>query len=219
MKRKSLALTLMVAFGLSLGSAWQTVPAFSQPEKIAYTSLLRCTREESILKALTLLEKSQHGRASLTTIVNKPIRIVFKDMKMVHKALKNYDALSWISNQGQQVIFINDKHRQAPPEALAAVIAHEAMHDDPFNSLYEEVESWQVEARVWMELKAMNPELAKVGSGQNALVDRENRIEEEYRKGSLAVFVRNTPGYQGLPEVSPGFGPTSISNEDAQTTF
>jgi hypothetical protein len=219
MKRKSLAFTLATALGLLTWSVGPNIPAFSQAETIPYTTLLRCTREEPLLKALTLLENSQTGKASLATILNKPVRIVFKDMKMVHKALKNYDALSWISNQGQQVIFINEKHRMAPPEALAAVIAHEALHDDPFNSLQEEVESWQVEARVWVEFKGKNPELAKIPPGQSALVDRENRIEEEYRKGSLASFVRGTPGYQGLPEVSPGFGPTSISNKDNQTAF
>jgi hypothetical protein len=99
------------------------------------------------------------------------------------------------------------------------MIAHEAMHDDPFNSLSEEVESWQVEAQVWMEMKARNPQLGKIPVGQNALVDRENKIEEEARKGTLAAFVRTSPGYQGLPEISPGFGPTSISNRDAKSAF
>jgi hypothetical protein len=127
-------------------------------------------------------------------------------MAQINKSLKNYDALSWMSNRGEQVIFVNEKHRSAPPEALAALISHEAMHEDEFNSLNEEVQSWQFEAAVWMELKAKNPALAQIPEGVNALVDRENRLEEETRQGTLEKFVRSSPGYQGLPEDSPGFG-------------
>jgi hypothetical protein len=186
---------------LSLGLA--TYPAFSQPH-YSMTSYLRCTRDMQIMQALTLMEEGQ-GQASLRRIVNKPMRVIFKDMKSMNKALRNYDALSWISNQGEQVIFVNDKHRDAPPAALAALISHEAMHEDEFNSVTEEVQSWQHEASVWMEMKARNPELSKIQPGLHPLVDRENRIEEEYRKGTLARFVRSSPGYKGLPEASPGF--------------
>ena len=186
-------------------------PAFSQTH-YSMTAFLRCTRDEAIMKAFALMQQGG-GEASLTRIVNKPMRVIFKDMKTINKTLKNYDALSWLSNQGEQVIFVNEKHRTAPPEALAALISHEAMHDDEFNSLSEEIQSWQHEAEVWMEMKAKNPELAKIPTGSCALVDRENRIETEYRKHTLDNFVRNSPGYQGLPEESPGFGAISASRE------
>jgi hypothetical protein len=148
------------------------------------------------------------SQTSLYHIINTPVRVIFKDMKSMNKALSNYDALSWISNQGEQVIFVNEKHRNAPPAALAALISHEAMHNDEFNSLEEEVQSWQHEARVWMEMKSRNPALSKIQPGLSPLVDRENRIETEYSKGSLASFVRSSPGYKGLPESSPGFAST-----------
>ena len=178
-------------------------PAFSQTH---YTTnaFLRCTRDESIMKAFTLMGDGR-GETSLDRIVNRPMRVIFKDMSTLHKALKNYDALSWISNQGEEVIFINEKHRNAPPEALAALISHEAMHDDEYNSLNEEVQSWRHEAVVWMELKAKNPVLANLPIGRYPLVDRENRIEAEYHKGNLEKFVRSSPGYQKLPETSPGY--------------
>lgn len=162
------------------------------------------------MKAFSLMQNG-HGESSLTRIVNKPMRVIFKDMKAINKSLRNYDALSWISSHGEQVIFVNEKHRDAPPEALAALIAHEAMHEDEFNSVSEEIQSWRHEAVVWMEMKARNPELAKIPPGLYPLVDRENRIESEYRKHSLDNFVRSSPGYQGLPEASPGFGATSAS--------
>jgi len=179
------------------------IPAFSQ-SRYSMAILLRCTREDAIMKAFALMADSQ-GEPSLRRIVSKPIRVLFKDMKTLNKGLKNYDALSWISNQGEQVIFINQKHSAAPAEALAAMIAHEAMHDDEFNSLSEETASWEFEARVWMEMKARNPVLAEIPAGQSLLVDRENTIETEYRKGTLKQFVRSRPGYLQLPETSPGF--------------
>ena len=185
-------------------------PAFSQTH-YTMNAYLRCTRDDTIMKAFTLMG-SGRGETSLDRIVNKPMRVIFKDLKTMHKALKNYDALSWISNQGEEVIFINEKHRNAPPEALAALIAHEAMHDDEYNSLSEEVHSWKHEAVVWMELKAKNPSLAKIQPGADALVDRENRIESEFLKGHLEQFVRTSPGYQQLPETSPGFTTTTAAD-------
>ena len=41
-------------------------------------------------------------------------------------------------------IYINPKHEAAPPAALAALLAHEALHQDEYNSLSEEEkEKWR----------------------------------------------------------------------------
>lgn len=184
-------------------------PAFSQTH-YTMNAFLRCTRDDSIMKAFKLMSDG-YGESSLSRIVNRPMRVIFKDMTTLHKSLKNYEALSWISNQGEEIIFINEKHRNAPPEALAALISHEAMHDDEYNSLNEEVQSWRHEADVWLEMKAKNPSLAKIPAGQFPLVDRENRIADEARKGTLEKFVRSSPGYRKLPESSPGFTVTTAA--------
>jgi hypothetical protein len=167
-------------------------------------SLLRCTRDQAILQAFDHMVGSS-GETSLDLIVQKPVRVFFKDLGTLNKKVRNFDALSWLSTDGQQVIFINEKHRGAPPEALASLIAHEAMHDDLENSLREEIAGWDKEAEVWMEMKTENPQLASIPVGQYPLVDRLNRIEEEKKKGVLDSFVRNNPGYKGLAETSPGF--------------
>lgn len=186
-------------------------PAFSQTH-YSMTAFVKCTRDVPILKAFELMQEGA-GETSLSRIVKKPMRVIFKDMSTIHKALRNYDALSWMSAQGEQVIFVNEKHRDAPPEALAALIAHEAMHDDAFNSVSEEIQSWRHEAIVWMEMKARHPELSDIQPGLYPLVDRENKLESEYRKNSLDAFVRNSPSYQGLPESSPGFNAKSASTQ------
>lgn len=202
---------IALAAMLIAGAAWPMLPAFSQI-RYTMTGFLRCTRDDAIMQAFQLMQGSQ-GEPSLRRIVTKPMRVLFKDMKTLHKRLKNYDALSWISSYGEQVIFINEKHRDAPPEALAAMIAHEAMHDDEFNSLSEETASWRHEAEVWIEMKSRNPELADIPPGTHPLVDRLNDIETHHRNGTLEAFVHELPGYQGLPEVSPGYGQT-IGSKD-----
>lgn len=182
------------------------VPLFSQAGYSPYSlpTLMRCTRDAEIVRAFRLLENSQ-GASSLHHIVNKPVRVIFKDMATLGKNLRNYDALSWMSFNGEQMIFINQKHKNAPPEALAALIAHEALHDDAQNSLQEEVASWAFEATVWKELSSHNVTLKQIPPGLFPLLDRERRIETEAQRGTLDGFVRKNAGYQGLPESSPGY--------------
>lgn len=207
-------LTILMAgfFGLAFPGTVVNPPAFSQTH-YTMNAFLRCTRDDAIMRAFNLMSDG-HGESSLERIVNRPMRVIFKDMSTLHKSLKNYDALSWISNQGEEVIFINEKHRGAPPEALAALISHEAMHDDEYNSLSEEVQSWTHEATVWMEQKSKNPALAQIPPGKSPLVDRENKIEAEYKKGTLEKFVRSSPGYQKLPESSPGFNVSTATAKE-----
>lgn len=200
-KKRVLAAALLAVSGLSLLSALP--PAFSQ-NKYATVTLLRCSRDQAILEAFNHMVDSA-GEPSLDIIVNKPVRVFFKDLGTLNKKVKNYDALSWISVDGQQVIFINEKHRNAPPQALASIIAHEAMHNDFDNSIREEIAGWQKEASMWAEMKQEHPELASIPAGQYPLVDRLNRIEIEARQGTLDAFVRSNQGYKGLPERSPGF--------------
>ncbi|MBY0403371.1 MAG: hypothetical protein K2X66_05700 [Cyanobacteria bacterium] len=194
--------TLCLTF-LATGLLTINPPAFSQ-SKYPMVSLLRCTRDQSILEAFNYMVGSS-GEPSLDVIVNKPVRVFFKDLGLLNQKVKNFDALSWLSTDGQQVIFINEKHRGAPPEALAAIIAHEAMHDDLDNSVLEEIAAWQKEAGVWAEMKRVNPSLAVIPEGKYPLVDRLNKIADEKQKGTLEAFVRANPGYKGLSEHSPGY--------------
>jgi hypothetical protein len=200
---KSVWITSCLLAGLVLLNLMEVPVAFSQ-NKYPMGSLLRCTRDQPLIQALEEMVGSS-GEYALDQIVKKPVRVIFKDLGTLSRKLKSFDALSWLSVDGQQVIFISDRHRTAPPEALAAIIAHEALHNDFHNSITEEITGWQKEAEVWIEKKRQNPELAEIPAGAFPLVDRLNRIEQEYRRGNLVQFVRNNPGYAGLPETSPGF--------------
>ena len=180
------------------------VSAFSQ-NRYSLAAFYRSTHDEPIIQAFYRLQASESGEDILEAIVEKPVRVIFKDLQEISKKVRNYDALSWISTTGHHAVFINHRHKGAPPEALAALIAHEVLHDDAANSLNEEVAGWSREAAVWQELKAKHPELASIPKGTYPLVDRLNLLEEKYKNGQMAHFVREQAAYQGLPETSPGY--------------
>ncbi|MDX2083954.1 MAG: hypothetical protein SFZ03_01020 [Candidatus Melainabacteria bacterium] len=181
------------------------VPATLPPKQVYTTSdFLRCTREPALFEAMRQLSGTS-GERSLQRMVRRPSRILFKDLREMGKAVAAFDALSWLGFDGQHAVFVHVRHRGAPPEALAALIAHEALHDDAQNSLREEVALWAVEATVWHEMKQRNPQLSAIAPGKFPLVDRLNQLESALLQGRLEALVRSNGGYQGLPEQSPGF--------------
>ena len=105
-------------------------------------------------------------------ITNRPIKVEFIELGTIKPMYQNYDALG-IKKKNQLYIYINQKHKEAPKEALAALLSHEALHQDEYNSLNEETYAWTMEAKVWGELSRKNPAAAAVKS---SLVDRENTL-------------------------------------------
>ena len=104
-------------------------------------------------------------------------------------------------------IYINEKHRNSPPEALAALLAHEAIHQDEFASLNEETYAWTMEVAVWIKLTEKNPDVI---NDVSSLVSRENMLKKLFVKGNytdkyIKKAVYTNPGYKNLPTRSPGF--------------
>ena len=104
-------------------------------------------------------------------------------------------------------VYINPKHEYAPPGALAALLAHEAIHQDEYNSLNEETYAWTMEAVVWNEILKRFPESNNLDS---ALVTRENILKQLLEKGNYTnKYIKKTvyanEGYKNLPISSPGF--------------
>ena len=136
----------------------------------------------------------------------KPVRIMFKDLSTIRPDYADYDALGW-KKGGRLYIFINPKHKEAPPGAIAALLSHEALHQDEYNSIAEETYAWTMEASVWSEIVELYPE-----SDENLspLVTRENTLKKLFEKGNYSSkYIRKTvqsnEGYKGLPATSPGF--------------
>jgi len=140
-------------------------------------------------------------------LTQRPIQIEFKDLSELNQAYSSYDAVGW-KKKNKLYIYINPKHREAPPAALAALLAHEALHQDEFNSLSEETYAWTMEATVWCEMIKRFPESNNL---ESPLVTRENILKQQLEKGNytdkyIKKTVYSNDAYKGLPLTSPGFG-------------
>jgi len=135
-----------------------------------------------------------------------PIKIEFKDLSQIDSAYSTFDAIGW-KKKGKLYIFINPKHEYAPPGAIAALLSHEALHQDEYNSLTEETYAWTMEAVVWNEILKKYPQSNNL---ESSLVTRENVLKQLLEKGNYTnkyikktVYANN--GYKNLPLSSPGF--------------
>lgn len=167
-------------------------------------------KDEIFYVALDLL-RGTNGDFSRKAILGnnltgRPAKIEFKDLSAINKNYANYDALGW--KRGKSLyIYINQKHSSSPAIALAALLSHEALHQDEFNSLSEETYAWTMEASVWCELLELYPDYQLP---LDSLVQRENTLKKIFERGNYTdKFIKKTvysnEGYQNLPETSPGF--------------
>ncbi|MBQ8847508.1 MAG: hypothetical protein IJ003_01020 [Candidatus Gastranaerophilales bacterium] len=164
----------------------------------------------NIINALELLDGTT-GKYSKEAILgknlsNRPIKIEFLNLSTINPMYTNFDALGW-KRKKNLFIYINEKHKDAPIEALSAILAHEAIHQDEHNSLNEETYAWTLEAAVWTQLSEDKPELEKIS---HPLVERESVIKKLFVRGNytskyINKFVITNKGYQNLPERSYGF--------------
>ena len=166
--------------------------------------------DEVILVALDMMKNTtaDFSRRAIMgyNLTGKPVKIQFKNLGAIKEDYANFDALGW-KKKNELYIFINPRHADAPPAALAALLAHEALHQDEYNSLAEETYAWTMEAAVWCEMLEIYPESNDV---QHPLLQRENTLKQLFIKGGYTnTYIKKTvyanKGYQNLPQTSPGF--------------
>lgn len=187
------------------------------PEKYTpeYLDLLskeykKISNDEIIYVALDMMKgtTADFSRRAILgyNLTQYPIKISFKNLSEINEAYATFDAIGW-KKKGKLYIYINPKHEEAPPAALAALLAHEALHQDEYNSLSEETYAWTMEATVWAELVKLHPEANDL---ESALVARENVLKQLLEKGAYSdKYIKKTvysnPGYKNLPLTSPGY--------------
>lgn len=137
---------------------------------------------------------------------NKPILVQFKNLNYLDPEYKNYDAIGWTTDN-RLYIFINTKHKQAPTEALSALISNIAVHTDEEDSINEQIFACSLEAVVWNYFASKNPELRNV---ESELVKRENHIEELYKKSPedvlyITSMIQDNSAYKNSKLESKGF--------------
>ena len=184
--------------------------AIEQTDDELYKKYKKITDDINLIKAVEMLDRTT-GKYSKEAILGKnltekPIKIEFLNLSTINPIYMNFDALGW-KKKKELYIYINEKHKDAPIEALSAILAHEAIHQDEHNSLNEETYAWTLEAAVWTQLTDDNPELEKIS---HPLVERENVIKKLFVRGNytskyIHKFVVTNKGYQNLLERSYGF--------------
>lgn len=180
-------------------------------DSVALTKIYKdITKEDRVMEALELMKGTigNYSRDAIlgNNLTGRPMKIEFKNLSLIKPDYANFDALGW--KRGSRLyIYINQKHADAPPPALSALLSHEALHQDDLDSLNEETYAWTMEAAVWTQLAEKDPVSA---SRPHPLVYRENTLEKLLEKGDYtskyikkAVF--SNPGYQNLPVRSPGY--------------
>jgi len=191
------------------------IMGFSKVESIAQTTdYSKVTNDQRFVQALDMMTgtSAEWARDAILgkNITHKPIKLMFKDLSTISSAYATFDALGWRGENGQLYIFINRKHLNAPPEALASTLSHESIHQDEFSSIEEETYGWCYEAVVWSQMKKRNPKLNNYTYGEDSLVDRLNTLESMFKQAKntdkeIRNAVSTNPGYRGLPAYSPGF--------------
>ena len=170
----------------------------------------RVSNEQIFHVALDMLEGTtgEFSRKAILgyNLTQEPVKIEFKDLSELNQAYASYDAVGW-KKKGKLYIYINPKHKEAPPGALAALLSHEALHQDEYNSLSEETYAWTMEATVWCDILRKYPESNDTDS---ALVTRENVLKQLLEKGNYTnKYIKKTvyanEGYKNLPLTSPGY--------------
>ncbi len=171
----------------------------------------KITKDGAVMQAMELMNSVNIAKYSYNALMGnnltqKPFKIEFRNIAEIRQEYASFDALGW-KKKDTLYIYINEKHRNAPPEAIAALLSHEAIHQDEFASLNEETYAWTLEAAVWMKLTEKN--LSALNSA-SSLVTRENMLKKLFEKGDytnkyIKKAVYSNPGYKNLPTRSPGF--------------
>jgi len=193
-----------IAEGMSVNKPEFDTDAYAKKYK-------KVTKDGAVMQAMELMQSVNISKYSYNALMGnnlteKPFKIEFKNIAEINPEYASFDALGW-KKKNTLYIYINEKHRNAPPEAIAALLAHEAIHQDEFASLNEETYAWTLEAATWMKLTEKNPSAAKSAS---SLVSRENMLKKLFEKGDytnkyIKKAVYTNPGYKKLPTRSPGF--------------
>lgn len=214
-------LSIAAIFSITSGTSFAaqaefTTPNSQYPAKYTPEYIKQITpgykavgKDEIFYVALDML-KDTEGMFSRNAILGnnlsqKPVKIEFRDLGQINPDYETFDALGW--KKGKNLyIFISNRHKDAPAGALAALLSHEALHQDEFNSLAEETYAWTMEAFVWNDIVKLYPE----SNQPHPLVKRENVLKQLLEKGNytnkyIKKEVMTNSGYKGLPSYSPGF--------------
>lgn len=188
------------------------LPICAKTEKDSDFILInKISKDPKIIEAIGLMKYSP-AKESYNIILGqnptkKPIKICYKNLSEINFQYASYDALGWL-RLNQLYIYINNRHKNAPPEALCALIAGRAINQDPYDSKNEEAYIGTLEAVTWDYFLKKNPTLAH--SNASLVTIRETKLNQLFNKSNndisnLEKTIRANPSYMHLKNESPGF--------------
>ncbi len=167
------------------------------------------TNNQTIINALNSLKNTEAKWVINTVkgdnISKQPIKIMFRKLGKMNPAYKTHEALTCLDASDKIYIFINSKHKNAPVEAIATLLTHEALHQDGENSIAEETKAWTNEAVNWIAFTKRNPSLV---NSTAPLVKRLNKLAKIYRTSGVNGIhkkVMSIPAYKNLEMASAGY--------------
>ena len=133
---------LLVAIVLTIMCS---VPAFA-----SYTDTF--TRDVNIKAALEVLA-SYGAKEVFDNLEENSVKISFYDLSQICFAYGKHYAVNSVDTMGNRYILVNSKFKNASPEEIACIIAHESFHKLAVATLEEETLATQKEAFYWSVLK------------------------------------------------------------------
>ena len=164
---------------------------FSMPAFAGYVD--NFTRDSHIKEALVLLENN--GAAEVfENLEENSVKIAFYDLSQISYGYMNHFAVNSVDTFGNRYILINTKYKNATPEELACIIAHESFHKLKVATYEEEYTATQKEAHYWGLLKDKNKtyvnselltRLENLSQLKLASTEKKNLIKEKINKSTF----------------------------------
>lgn len=192
--------------------AFMHLPILAKTENNSDFALInKISKDPQIIEAIGLMKYSPAKESYKIILGQNPtkkvIKVKFMNLSELNNNYASYDALGWLRGN-QLYIYVNTRHKNAPPEALCALIAGRAINQDRYDSKNEEVYIGTLEATTWDYFLQKNPALAN--SNESLITIRENSLNKLFYKSnndisSLEKAIRGNYSYIQLPNESPGF--------------
>lgn len=179
----------MLIFAANSAQAYEFKKISSDARIVAALEVLNQTQSFDTLNSL------YHGKD------NKVVKVVFYELSMLSYEYKDHYAAASTDNFGDNYILINSKYKNSPPEALAALIAHEATHKLEKATFQEELLATTNEAIQWGKCLQLNPSLKNLDETQYLLIKRLNGLSKAYidagnTNSLIAQKIEANPFYQ-----------------------
>lgn len=128
------------------------------------------SNDTEIQGALAVLQRAG-AEDVFNNLQENSVKIAFYDLSHISYDYMNHFAINTVDSFGNRYILINTKFKNASPEELACLIAHESCHKLAVATLEEETFATRTEAKYWDILKDKNKTYEA-----SALLDRLNGL-------------------------------------------